>query len=127
MRLLHVFILVGISLCAAPLLRAEPGMTVPKEDFIAGMQNALPTALCTDQSYFRNCFRVSPKECEATALSATRVCIENLKDKMPAELKQPEGGQQWGKEIGMCVGKTYVVTLASKMIESKKCSNPAAW
>jgi len=66
------------------------------------------------------------KECEATALSATRVCIENLKANMPAELKQPEGGQQWGREIGMCVGKTYVVTLASKMIDSKKCNNPSA-
>lgn len=45
---------------------------------------------------------------------------------MPAELKQPEGGQQWGREIGTCVGKTYVVTLADKRINSKKCNNPSA-
>lgn len=67
MRLLRMCIIFGIALSTAPLLRAETGVTVPRADFIAGMQNALPTALCTDQSYFRTCFRVSQKECEATA------------------------------------------------------------
>jgi hypothetical protein len=111
-------------LIASSAIRANE---VSKDDWISGMSTALPAYFCKADQYFRQCFKVTQTECEETALSSTRICLAQNKDKIPARLKQPEDGAQWGNEIGSCAGSTYEITLQKKRISNVKCNNPDNW
>ena len=73
---------------------------VSKEAWISSMSTVLPTVFCQSGQYFRQCFDVSQGECEETAMSATRVCLQKYKDKIPDTLTQPKDGSYWGTIIG---------------------------
>ena len=100
---------------------------VSKTVWVEAMQSALPAAFCAPDQYFRQCFKVSAKECEATAASTTRACLKNNQNKIPALLKQPSDGQHWGTIIGQCAGAAYEVSLLKKHIDSEKCRDPKHW
>lgn len=105
---------------------ANPG-EVSKEAWIDSMSTALPTALCQADQYFRQCFDVSQAECEETAMSATRVCLQKYKDKIPNTLVQPKDGTYWGRIVGSCAGEAYELTLRKKRINDKRCNDPNNW
>ena len=100
---------------------------VTKNNWIEAISTALPTAFCQSQQYFRQCFEVSQIECEETASSATRICLEKNKEKIPNILIQPKDGTHWGAIIGKCVGEPYEITLQKKRIDSKKCNDLSNW
>ncbi len=100
---------------------------VSKEAWLDGMSTALPTAFCQRDQYFRQCFEVSQTECEETAMSATRVCLQKYKDKIPNTLIQPKDGSYWGRIVGSCAGEAYEITLRKKRISNQKCNDPNNW
>lgn len=100
---------------------------VSKDVWIDRMSAALPTAFCQRDQYFRQCFDVSQTECEETAMSATRVCLQKYKDKIPNILVQPQDGAYWGRTIGSCAGEAYEMTLLKKRISNKRCNDPNNW
>ncbi len=116
---------------AAFLFLLIPSITwaneISREQWMQTMSNALPAAFCRADQYFRACFRVTLQECETTALSTVRVCLENAKAKIPATLDQPKDGTHWGSIIGQCAGESYEIALKKKRIDSKKCNNPDNW
>jgi hypothetical protein len=69
------------------------------------MSTVLPTVFCQGGQYFRQCFDVSQSECEETAMSSTRICLQKYKDKIPDTLTQPKDGSYWGTIIGRCAGE----------------------
>jgi hypothetical protein len=100
---------------------------VSKADWLNAMTSALPTAFCSPKQYFRQCFTVTAQECEETAASATRICLNKSKEQIPNILVQPKDGTHWGTVVGGCAGEAYELALVTKRIESEKCSNPANW
>ncbi|WP_028021673.1 hypothetical protein [Enterovibrio calviensis] len=100
---------------------------VEKADWVNAMKTALPTAFCAPQQYFRQCFDVTPVQCEETAASATRVCLSNYQDSLPETFVQPNDGAHWGTIVGTCAGEAYIATLPEKYLESEKCDNPDNW
>jgi len=117
--LLVIFVLLASTLAHS----AE----VSKEAWIESMSTALPTALCQSAQYFRQCFDVSQTECEETAVSATRICLQKYEDKIPNTLVQPQDGTQWGTIIGRCAGEAYEIALRKKRISNQKCNDPNSW
>lgn len=112
---------IGLMLIAPASVMANE---VTKDDWINGMTTALPAYFCKADEYFRQCFKVTQAECEETALSATRICLAQNKDKIPARLKQPEDGTKWGTVIGSCAGQAYEIALQMKRINNSKCNDP---
>ena len=100
---------------------------VNKSDWINTMSTALPTAFCNSSQYFRQCFSVSAQECEETAASATRVCLNKSKASMPAIFDQPKDGTHWGTIIGKCAGEAYEISLIQKRIKNNKCDDLTNW
>ncbi len=100
---------------------------VTKDIWIDRMSAALPTAFCQRDQYFRQCFDVSQTDCEETAISATRVCLQKYKDTIPNVLIQPKDGNYWGRIIGSCAGEAYEMTLVKKRISNKRCNDPNNW
>jgi len=94
---------------------------------VTQFEMALPVALCKAGTYFRACFAVTPVECEQTAASATRVCLNKVRKQLPPKLRQPDEGRAWGTKIGACAGSAYEVALSTKKIQSQKCSDPSVW
>lgn len=108
------------------MLGAAPS-TIAREAWISAIRTALPIAFCKPDQYFRQCFNVTQAECEQTALSATRVCLDDLKSQIPEVLKQPGDGAHWGAKVGQCAGSGYEVALSGKRVQSVKCDDPSAW
>jgi hypothetical protein len=100
---------------------------ISKDDWINSMSTALPAYFCKTDQYFRQCFNVTQIECEETALSTTRICLAQNKDKIPTRLRQPEDGKKWGTIIGSCAGSAYEIALQKKRISNSKCNNPDNW
>jgi len=115
------------ALSSSVLSSSVWAVEVQKNDWIRAMSTALPAAFCNSRQYFRQCFSVTAQECEETAASVTRICLNKNKDKIPAILNQPKDGTYWGTIVGACAGEAYVVTLVRKQIKNKRCSNPANW
>lgn len=100
---------------------------VSREDWMNGMATALPAYFCKSDQYFRQCFNVTQIECEEMALSTTRICLAQNKNKLPAKLAMPDDGRQWGTVIGRCAGSAYGVSLHKKAVNSSKCNNADNW
>jgi hypothetical protein len=67
-----------IPLLTAALMAASTlslAQSIDRKQWTDMMSTALPTAFCTPQSYFRQCFKISAQECEEVASSATRICL----------------------------------------------------
>jgi hypothetical protein len=113
------------------LLAAVPFYTqaseVTKADWINSMSTVLPAAFCNADQYFRQCFEVSAQECEETAATATRVCLNKYKNDIPNLLNQPEDGSHWGSIIGSCTGEAYEIALIKQRSSDTKCNDPANW
>jgi hypothetical protein len=119
----NILVVIFVLLTSASVHTEE----VSKGVWINSMSTALPTAFCQRDRYFRQCFDVSQTECEETAISATRVCLQKYKDKIPNTLIQPKDGTYWGRIVGSCAGEAYEATLLKKRISSKKCNDPNNW
>lgn len=116
-------------LCAfiSTLSFAVYGTEVPKEAWLNAMSTQLPAAFCSASQYFRQCFTVTAVECEEVAASATRICINANKAKIPSTLVQPKDGSHWGYVIGECAGSAYETSLLKKRVNSEKCRDPKNW
>jgi hypothetical protein len=119
----NILVMIFVLLTSAS---AHP-QEVTKDVWIESMSTALPTAFCQRDQYFRQCFDISQTECEETAMSATRVCLQKYKDKIPNILIQPKDGTYWGGIVGGCAGEAFQATLLKKRISSKRCNDPNSW
>lgn len=100
---------------------------VTKQDWIAGMNNALPSVFCEASTYFRQCFDASAEKCQEITASATQKCLTKNADDIPNTLTQPEDAQHWGTIIGSCAGEAYEMTLAKQKIANEKCDDIDNW
>jgi hypothetical protein len=113
-----------IYLCESTSANPEE---VSKDEWVDSMFTHLPPLLCQPDQYFRQCFDVSNTQCEKTATSATRACLQKYKGEIPNTLKQPKDGTYWGRILGSCVSDVYEKTLMEKRISNKRCNDPTSW
>jgi hypothetical protein len=119
-----------IPLLTAALMAAStlsPAQSIDRKQWTDMMSTALPTAFCTPQSYFRQCFKISAQECEEVASSATRICLSKHANDIPRVLTVPQDGQRWGTIIGQCAGNSVDATMLKQRISNAKCNDPNQW
>lgn len=105
-------------------------LTVTQEQWIEGMKGALPVALCKKEGYFRQCFDISADVCIDRVNLALLTCLEQVAQQLPAVLKQPEDGRQWGSVVGSCVGQAFETSLYAENLartDNPKCASTDAW
>ena len=100
---------------------------VNKQEWIAHMQKALPPAFCEENQYFRQCFKVTQRECLETTAAVTRQCLNKKENDIPEVLVQPRDGSQWGSVVGECAGDAYESRLLDRRISSDKCNDVKNW
>jgi hypothetical protein len=97
------------------------GQDISKDMWMGQMRAALPSAFCSAEQIFRQCYSVSESQCKMVAADATDACLKQFERRIPATLKQPVDGRYWGEQVGMCAGNAYGVTLFKQKINSAKC------
>lgn len=100
---------------------------VSKSAWLESMSTALPIVFCKPEQYFRQCFNISAQQCETTAASATRICLDKHAASIPDTLVQPKDGAHWGQVVGSCAGEAYEVSLKAHRSKDSRCNNPANW
>ncbi len=120
---IKILTLSGLAVISFAVWAAEIG----RSEWIDRMSTALPTAVCGSDMYFRQCFDISAQQCEETAASATRVCLNKYRNEIPDILQQPEDGTHWGSIVGACAGEAFELTLRKKRVNNERCNNPENW
>jgi len=95
---------------------------IPKDKFLFAAETAFPVKFCNPQMPFRQCFNITPQECEETISSATRVCSKNLNNQIPNFIMSREEAGKVGKDIGSCAGQAFALTHHKKFITNKQCN-----
>lgn len=130
---LSVFALSSIAVFAADdSKKAAPAAIaneVPRDKWMDGMTTVLPSTFCKPKGFFRSCFQVNEDECIEEAVRATKACLVKFKGAIPAKLKQPKDGQEWGRKVGICSGETFEISMkmAKKEIKSAECADAGKW
>ena len=106
---------------------ASIAQSMGRDQWLDRMSTALPTAFCTPQSYFRQCFRVSARECEDAAVSAARICLNRHANEIPTSMVMPRDGEHWGRIVGQCAGVATEGAMLKQRISNAKCNDPAQW
>ncbi len=119
-----IFVLIFVITISACAHYSEE---VKKDIWMNKMSNTLPTVFCLSGQFFRECFEVSPVECEQSAYSAVRACLQSYKNQIPRVLIQPRDGGHWGKIIDDCTVDAYQKALQKKRISNTKCDDPNNW
>ena len=93
------------------------------------MLKALPEVFCQDGQYFRECFKVSKKECLALAKATLSNCIQQYSSEIPDNIATLDQVDAVGHKLGGCAGESYVTALQKKnqVIQSDRCHDPKAW
>ena len=118
-------LLTCLSVVVSTSLHAQQ---VKKEQWIAHMRTIIPAYFCnSDDSYFRQCFKVNSLKCEEVAASTGRICLGDLESQIPAVLNQPEDGTFWGQKVGRCAGIAYEASLKGSRISNSKCNDISNW
>ncbi len=89
-----------------------PFSSVYRGEWMLYMSNELPAAACVSSQILRTCYDVSRSECEIVMENETNRCLNEYSDMIPAILRQPDDGGNWGGVIGGCAGDAYAVALA---------------
>jgi hypothetical protein len=97
-----------------------------KQAWLQRMKTTLPTKMCAEQQYFRQCFDVDARQCERTMASATRSCVREFESDIPDTLDR-DAGRRWGKRLGQCAGGTYETSLTGQRIDDERCNNIDNW
>ncbi len=117
--------LLGVIVSTLPLV--AHGAEIDKSDWMNQMVKVLPATFCKPEQYFRQCFKVTAKECEEMATSVTKSCLDKYRDKIPDVMVQPRDGGRWGGVVGGCAGGAYENNLWSKRINNEKCNDVNNW
>ena len=118
LRVLAALLLAVNSIKAAELSR---------EQWSNRFARALPASLCEEHYYFRQCFRITAAQCEATVLSATRDCLIDLGTQIPLVFRTKRQYEDAGKLVGQCAGTTVETKFTPHKLSSDKCRDPNAW
>jgi len=97
------------------------GQEPTKDTWLALMRAGLPSAFCTSEQIFRQCFSVSESQCKMTATEATDACIKQYERRIPERFNSAKEAGDWGSELGMCAGNAYGFILKKQEINSIKC------
>lgn len=115
----HTFLLV---VCSALSMGAVGQATdVPLDRWVRHMQSALPPLFCAEGTPIRLCFSLTTQECEKGMYAMTRTCIANMRDELPAEIRMPEQGRQFGGRLGECATDAYAAVNHAKYVASEAC------
>jgi hypothetical protein len=116
-RWIVMLLVVGAPLAAQAVTKAE---------WMKGVQDMLPGVFCKSGMYFKECFKASQAECEKTAGAATKQCLAEVADKLPATFDE-KSGREWGEKVGSCAGNAFEKALAGKKSSDKRCDDASNW
>jgi uncharacterized RDD family membrane protein YckC len=92
-----------------------------KDKWLGLMRAGLPSAFCTSEQIFRQCFSVSELQCKMAATAATDACIKKYEKRIPKRFNSAKESKDLGSELGICAGNTYGFILRKQLINSNEC------
>jgi hypothetical protein len=114
-----------LALIAAASNADTPGFT--RSQWADLLRARLPSLICREHWYVRQCFSVSETECGSTVTSAFDACLKQYSNTMPLEIRSKEESAEWGKTITSCLGVRFEKVMIRHKKSSTQCANPGIW
>ncbi len=129
-----VVIGLGLVLNACSSKKPEISSSVQEDtallQVLDGMKRSFLPIFCQDGTFFRECYSVTPTECEAEGIKAMDDCLNPMKMEIAQKIKQnasAEEGRVMGEKAGSCSAIKLKERLQAKWINSEKCNDPTQW
>jgi hypothetical protein len=124
MKHLCALTLLACSLWAAP---AHAQMQMPRAQWAAAFKPMMSTEACKAGSYFRQCFRMTGRECHRVMSRVTERCLSNLSSSLPATITSREQSINAGSRVGECAGTAFELQNLSRKIKKTICNDASNW
>lgn len=109
------------------LMQAAQANEVSGKQWKAMIITHFPPAFCEDDSYFRQCLKLSSNVCQKAALSATKTCLTTLKERIPTTFTAKEQATEVGTMLGKCVGLSLDLKFAHQKSADSQCADASNW
>lgn len=97
------------------------GAQVQRSAWEQHMLGMMPFYLCANDTYMMKCFQTNTQECEKIITQETQQCLNQAR--IPASFNADKEGLGYGKQIGICVGKSVEQKWKSKKKKEASCLN----
>lgn len=98
---------------------------IHKSVWIEKFQQKVPTDLCLNNSYLRQCHDIDANECMSVVKNNTHVCLNKFS--IPTKVEMFGNGIDLAAKIGKCIGQRSVEAFKSKSNNKPICSDAYAW
>lgn len=112
-------------LMAAASSADAPGFTRAKWADL--LRARLPSLICREHWYVRQCFSVGASECESAVMSDFDGCLQQYSDTMPQKIRSKEESADWGKTITSCLGVRFEQKMKQHKKSSAQCTATGVW
>jgi len=89
-------------------------LVLSKKYWISMTEKKLPAEFCKEGEYFRECFKLSNRECLENAEATVKSCLLKLNSQIPKRIVQHEDGVHWGQQVFNCAGHAIELRLKTK-------------
>jgi hypothetical protein len=109
-----------VALIAAASKADTPGM--PQSEWSGLLRARLPSLICRDHWYVRQCFSISAEECDSAIKSDLTGCLQEFGTRIPPIITSKEDSAEWGKTIAQCIGARFEHTMKRHKKSSAQCA-----
>ena len=95
------------AVLSAVLIAAPAGANaqeLTQRQWAEKFEATLPSFICRENWYFRQCFFVTSTQCVAASQAAAKTCLDRAKGEMPAMIQSREESASWGAKVASCTG-----------------------
>lgn len=93
-----------------------------QEQWVERFGATLPSFICRENWYFRQCFLVAPTRCLAESQTAAKTCLDRAKGEMPSVIRSKEESARLGAQIASCTGALLENKLKPVKSSSARCA-----
>lgn len=84
------------------------------------MTKNMPSLFCKPDQYYRECYEVTPEECQNAVAFAVEACIADHIQELP-DIFTYTDSRRWGAVIEKCVDAEYTITFGNQKIDTDAC------
>lgn len=93
--------------------------SVAKDIWKSEIKKKLPEELCKIEEEFLSCYSITENECSKNLKKWTASCVE--KQTLPDFIFSDVEGEQFGYDVGLCVGQNFDLMFGAKRKDISSC------
>ena len=97
-------------------------LPIDKKEWLLQIKASLPTAFCSSDQIFMQCYRVNTNECYLTIGNLFEQCATQQNSTIPNIIKTDKLSRKLGGTLGKCIALTFGRIMKNKVKNNRRCN-----